>query len=154
MNKEIKYFKNELFKYNADFGELGYRLKTEKIFNVEKVEYVYYEVSYLNKKNGKLITFNFYPSTSKFCNNQVIIYFTFNSISFGLSEYLAYQKLQRRINVIDVEPYRFTCDVYNLRNSISHCLNRVFDLFYNELKEFLTTEMWIQVPISDPRDDY
>jgi len=154
MHKEIECFRNEITKHNSEFSKLGYSLIAEKVFNPEKLEYVYYEIKYSNNNNNKLITFNLHPSTNLLCKNQIVAYITFNSMSFGISEYLAYQKLHRKIKSEDIEPYRFIFASDNLKTSISSRLTNIFDLFSSELKKYLTTDEWIHIPIHDPRDDY
>jgi hypothetical protein len=152
MNKEIEIFRTEIRKYDSEFKALGYSLYEEKTYNPDHLEHIFYEIKYSN--HYKIITFDFYPSTTQLCTNQILAYITFNSMSFGISEYLAYTKLQRKLRFGDADPYRFIIDSENLEKSISQGLSQIFELFLGELKKYLTTDEWISIPMHDPRDDY
>jgi hypothetical protein len=152
MNKEIEIFITEIKKYNTELSASGYSLYEEKTYNPDHLEHIFYEIKYSN--HYKIITFDFYPSTTKLCTSQIVAYVTFNSMSFGISEYLAYLKFQRKLRSRDADPYRFIIDSKNLEKSISQELNQIFELLFGELKKYLTTDEWISIPMHDPRDDY
>lgn len=151
MNKEIEIFSAQIKNYNFEFNKLGYSFYEERTYNPNRLEHIFYEIKYTN--HYKIVTFVFYPSTTKLCSKQIAVYITFDSRSFGISEYLAYSALQREIRFKDVDPYYFIIDSKNLEKSISQKLKQIFELLFGELRKYLTTDEWISIPIHDPRDD-
>ena len=152
MNLEIEIFKNIIKSFDFK-SELGFSFFEEELFN-KNSEDNFFRYQLINRSN-KSISIIYYPCNRSTTSNEIEAYLVDpNGYSIGLSEYLAYEKLNKRLNHDDVLPYRFKVDCDNLQQSISVQLQRISDLMHGEFKKYLTTEATIHIPVQDPRDEY
>lgn len=151
MNLEIEKFKNQISKFDFNI-KLGYSFFDEMTFN-ENSPNEFFRCQFKNSLN-KLISFTYYPCDRLLTSNEIEVLLIYpNGCSVGLSEYLAYKHLKKRLSFEDVVPYRFKVDCENLEKSIICQLNQISNLLHFEFKKYLITEELISIPYIDPRDE-
>ncbi len=152
MNLEVKKFKIQIEKFDFK-SELGFFFLEEALFNANtENEFIQYE--FKNDFN-KVIQFTYYPCHHSIISNEIItILICPDRGSITLSNYLAYNQLNKILSYEDILCYRFKVDCENLEESIQFQLQEISKLLHGELKKYLLTDEWIYIPINSPRDDF
>ncbi len=153
MNLEIQKFKNQILAFDF-LSELGFSFLEEELYNENKAKETFYRYQLKNNLN-KVISITYYPCNRLVTSNEIEVILIYpKGGSTGLSEYLAYKKLNKKLTHEDVLPYRFKVDCNKLTESILLQLNNISNLLNGEFKKYLITEEFLFIPTHDPRDNY